>query len=265
MTTKRGSRGLWVFALLVIAIGTGLALSKEGWEDFWRGQVSPGPLSPAHSFLEGECESCHVTLESIPDSRCIGCHADGHALLQRQSTAFHGSIQSCTACHVEHDGSASLRAPMDHQALAQIGAAQSTRNALSNPEAKWFSERLQLLEKSLNDTLRTGNSLLAANELLLVCVICHESKDRHRGFFGRDCGECHATTEWVLAQFRHPGPTNQDCVQCHEAPPSHYMEHFRMISQSVAEQPHAAVEQCYLCHQTTSWNDIRGAGFYDHH
>ena len=30
-------------------------------------------------------------------------------------------------------------------------------------------------------------------------------------------------------------------------------------------QPHADVRQCFLCHQTTAWNDIKGLGRYKHH
>ena len=55
------------------------------------------------------------------------------------------------------------------------------------------------------------------------------------------------------------------CAQCHQAPPSHYMMHFRMVSMTVAGRMHAQVNQCYLCHQTTSWNDIKGVGLYKHH
>lgn len=43
------------------------------------------------------------------------------------------------------------------------------------------------------------------------------------------------------------------------------MEHFKMISMKVAKQEHADVTQCFLCHQTTSWNDIKGVGWYKHH
>jgi hypothetical protein len=38
-----------------------------------------------------------------------------------------------------------------------------------------------------------------------------------------------------------------------------------MISMTVAGQPHARVEQCFLCHQTTAWNDIKRVGWYKHH
>ncbi len=47
-----------------------------------------------------------------------------------------------------------------------------------------------------------------------------------------------------------------------------------MISKPVAQQEDwrvaeccgpVRVDQCYRCHQTTSWNDIKGVGFYKHH
>ena len=43
------------------------------------------------------------------------------------------------------------------------------------------------------------------------------------------------------------------------------MMHFKMVSMKVAGQEHADVTQCFLCHQTTSWNDIKGVGYYKHH
>ena len=43
------------------------------------------------------------------------------------------------------------------------------------------------------------------------------------------------------------------------------MMHFKMISMTVAHMGKAEINQCFLCHQTTSWNDIKGVGFYKHH
>jgi hypothetical protein len=39
----------------------------------------------------------------------------------------------------------------------------------------------------------------------------------------------------------------------------------QMVSMMVASQPHARVDQCFLCHQTDAWNDIKGVGWYKHH
>jgi hypothetical protein len=71
--------------------------------------------------------------------------------------------------------------------------------------------------------------------------------------------------QWAIPEFRHPSPRSTDCAQCHQAPPSHYMEHFHMVSMKVAGKPHARVDQCYQCHQTTAWNDVKGVGWYKHH
>ena len=98
----------------------------------------------------------------------------------------------------------------------------------------------------------------------LDCASCHSNREPHRGLFGAQCGSCHVLTTWRIEGFRHPSPSSTECVQCHQAPPSHYMEHFEMVSQRVAGQ-RARVEQCFACHTTDSWNNIRRTGFYDHH
>ena len=43
------------------------------------------------------------------------------------------------------------------------------------------------------------------------------------------------------------------------------MMHFEMMDQTITGQEHARVEQCFLCHQTDAWNNIRGVGWYKHH
>jgi hypothetical protein len=106
---------------------------------------------------------------------------------------------------------------------------------------------------------------LAPVEAVLNCAACHGTKDRHVGLFGQDCAQCHRTATWAIIEFRHPSPRSTDCAQCHQAPPSHYMEHFHMVSMRVAGKPHAKVSQCFLCHETTAWNDIKGVGWFKHH
>ena len=43
------------------------------------------------------------------------------------------------------------------------------------------------------------------------------------------------------------------------------MMHFKMVSMKTAGVEHADVSQCFLCHQTNAWNDIKGVGWYKHH
>ena len=228
----------------------------------WQHTVLPGELSKAHAFLESNCAACHTPNKGVEAKNCIVCHADNKTVLQRQPSGFHSDIQSCAACHLEHQGRVASTTKMDHAALARIGFKQLK----SEPQRAGVD--VAQIKRWLAETSAEPQPALAhlrPEEALLNCATCHQTKDRHRGLFGNDCAQCHGTTKWTLPQFRHPSSASQSCAQCHQAPPSHYMMHFQMISMGVAHMKKAEVSQCFLCHQTTSWNDIKGAGFYKHH
>ena len=184
--------------------------------------------------------------------------ANNAALLQRQPTAFHADITTCAPCHIEHQGGLAPT-KMDHAAMANIGLSRLDHENASAPQSRWIRRHMN------QNTALIDNANITALEATLNCATCHATKDRHRGLFGTDCASCHAVTKWTVPEYRHPSPNSQDCEQCHQAPPSHSMMHFTMISASVAKQPGAKVNQCYKCHQTTVWNDIRGVGWYKHH
>jgi hypothetical protein len=65
--------------------------------------------------------------------------------------------------------------------------------------------------------------------------------------------------------FFHPSPRSTVCAHCQQAPLSHHMEHFETVSKKVASQKEAQTNQCRVCQQTTSWNDIRGVDLNNHH
>lgn len=228
----------------------------------WQRQVSPGRLSAPHAWLETNCAACHTPVKSAEATKCVGCHANNTALLQRQPTAFHATIGTCSSCHLEHQGTSGRPVLMDHVALADIGleiVRRNIDNASNRRLLAWMRQH-----ESLAPTDPT-HPRVTSREVTLECASCHSTKDRHQKLFGEDCASCHATVSWTIAEFRHPSPRSVDCVQCHQAPPSHYMMHFTMVSQAVARAPDARVDQCFRCHQTTSWNDIRGVGWYKHH
>ncbi len=225
-------------------------------------QVGPGKLSAAHAPFATNCAACHTPIMGIDNAKCISCHADNKALLQRQPTAFHANIGNCASCHVEHQGANANLRVMNHLALAQIGAGVI-------PVVKAIASQS---DKAL---LPSGHPLMSTLEATLDCASCHKTIDKHQGLFGQNCASCHATSQWTIPAFQHPSVRSTDCVQCHQAPPSHYMMHFEMVSKQVAAQGNAqldgccaggiTVRQCYVCHQTTSWNDIKGVGYYKHH
>jgi hypothetical protein len=225
----------------------------------WQRMASPGALSQAHTFLEHNCAACHTAVEGVKASSCVVCHADNKALLQREPSAFHADIGSCAKCHHEHQGQVVSTTTMDHAILARIGLQQMKTASADDPK------RTALVNWLRQSDAPSLTSHLQRAESLLNCTGCHSTKDRHFGLFGANCAQCHGTTKWTIPEFRHPSSASQSCVQCHQAPPSHYMMHFKMISAKVAREPSADVTECFKCHQTTAWNDIRGVGWYKHH
>lgn len=270
----------WLFLLAAMAIVAsfvgvlyspgirrGVARSGLSSEAGWQRMALPGELSRAHAFLKNDCAACHTGGKGVEPSTCIACHADDASLLQRQPTSFHANVSSCRECHIEHRGYAHRPTEMDHAALAKIGFRSLKPEGFR--DAKDEGSQIDLMDW-IGQHRAAGrgtadHSTLTPEEAVLDCATCHSTKDRHQKLFGQDCAQCHGTTKWTIPEFRHPSPTSKACAQCHQAPPSHYMMHFQMVSAKVARQPTAKVNQCYRCHQTTSWNDIKGVGWYKHH
>ena len=237
-------------------------LSKTAWQRM----ASPGALSRAHSFLEHNCAACHTSTKGPEAANCIVCHANNEALLKRQPTAFHANVNSCRECHREHQGIDRRPAEMDHLALAEIGFRQLKANSRPDSEDKVVHKQLfEWINQHQPASQSPAHSSITPQEAVLNCASCHSNKDRHVKLFGQDCAQCHTTAKWTIPEFRHPSSRSMDCAQCHQGPPSHYMMHFKMISARVAGKPRAQVNECYQCHQTTAWTDIKGVGTYKHH
>ena len=269
-------RGMYVLGMLMAfaAIAVGWRFYSNHVESIaWKRHAAPGALSAPHAALENSCEACHTANKGPVDTKCIGCHANETALLQRQPTAFHANIPECAGCHIEHRGRQANLRQMDHPALARIGLQMLDKGPRGNSVSA--DELIRWVNAHPGGPGPTpSHPNLTALEMTLNCGTCHATKDRHAGLFGADCASCHATTQWSLANFQHPSPRSFDCAQCHQAPPSHYMMHFDMVSKKIARQEDervaqccgvAQVNQCQRCHQTTSWNDIKGVGWYKHH
>jgi hypothetical protein len=256
--------GLVVAAIVLVVL---LRNTSLGRAETWQRQASPGRLSASHAYLENNCAACHTSVRGVETASCTGCHANNESLLQRQPSTFHADVGSCRECHPEHQGDNRPPTMMDHAALAKIGLRQlsakggvDTESGLLRKQVVAWSDRQGSGGESV-----VPHANITPLEATLNCATCHSNKDRHFNLFGQDCAQCHATTQWTVPEFRHPSPRSTDCAQCHQAPPSHYMGHFDMVCKKVAGKPHAQVNQCQVCHQTTAWNDIKGVGWYKHH
>jgi len=254
-----------VATLAVIGLAVVLAVPLRFYAEgpstlpLWGAIAGPGPLSRAHAFLGDECGACHTPVQGVTATGCLVCHATDMPRLAKQSTAFHGEIQACGGCHAEHRGQNTRPIAMDHAVLARIGWGRT------GPRPQALGDGIKAMPEFAHLLAGLRGAHPSTDIAALDCQSCHAFRDRHRSLFGADCAACHQTGSWKIAGFLHPSPRSHDCVQCHQAPPSHSMMHFAMVSMPVAGQMHATVEQCFLCHQTDSWNDIKGVGWYKHH
>lgn len=248
------------FLGVAAAVLVPVTISRSGTSalPFWGTVASPGPLSAAHAFLATQCESCHTPNQGIKAESCITCHAPDALTLAKQSTAFHAAIQECRSCHVEHQGLNVRPIRMDHSILTRVGL----RAAHAGPgQGQPATAGAVAIRHFLTDA---GGSPATDGEML-GCASCHAFRDKHQALLGQQCADCHSTETWKVAGFLHPSPKSQECNECHQAPPSHYMMHFAMMDQGITGQGTARVEQCFMCHQTDSFNDIKGAGWFKMH
>ena len=258
------SRSVQLIVAAAVLLGGYFVLPEESalkQASTWQHMASPGRLSHAHANLEKDCAACHTSVQGVDAVKCTLCHAADQDLLQRQPTAFHSSITSCKECHPEHQGMGRRPTMMDHEALSRIGLRELSRETDEERSA------LHTYLQGWTDTEEPAGAGIQVSRLegALACDTCHGNEDEHFGLLGADCSQCHSTSMWTLPEFRHPSPKSRDCAQCHQAPPSHYMMHFNMISAKVARKPRAKVDQCFECHRTTAWTDIPGVGHYKHH
>ena len=250
--------GTIVFAIALIVP---LVIYRSGSAalPFWGAAASPGPLSSAHAFIGQQCEACHTPNQGIAAASCITCHAPDALVLAKQSTAFHATIGECRGCHIEHQGSDVRPIRIDHSVLTAVGVRAAHAGELpGQPKADGLTAVRHFLAGATGDGPATDAAALD-------CVSCHGTRDRHQGWFGTQCADCHATETWKVAGYLHPSPKSQECNQCHKAPPSHYMMHFDMMDKGMTGQANARVEQCFLCHQTDSFNAIKGVGWIKMH
>ena len=253
---------LW--SALIIAVATAASLAMVHFEPAsatWQQFVRPGPLSSRHAYLSDRCTTCHKPTVGVTVTNCTACHANAERLLGRQPTAFHASIEECAACHIEHQPTNLRPLVMDHVALARVGARTLARASRSDTDSAATLKSLETWLRIQRPEQLDANSTREA----LNCAGCHDRRDPHFKRFGSDCAQCHGLETWIIAGYQHPSSRSKECVQCHQPPPSHFMEHFSMVSQKFAGKEHANVDECFECHNTTSWNDIVNVGFYKHH
>jgi hypothetical protein len=220
--------------------------------------LSPGPLSKAHSSLEGDahCGDCHSSGKRVDAGLCLKCHADLGARIAA-GQGLHGlkyKGQACQGCHVEHLGFGT----------SQIRWPGGGPQGLDHEQTGWplnGAHKAAPCNKCHSKTNARGAPTFLG--LSRACTACH--KDRHEGRFGTTCIGCHDETAWSnlrLQDFNHDqahfqlrgAHTTVQCVKCHFDPPKYTGLKFALCG-DCHKDPHSGRlgTACADCHEDTKW------------
>ncbi|HEY2120526.1 MAG TPA: cytochrome c3 family protein [Candidatus Acidoferrum sp.] len=250
------------------------------------GQISPGPLSKAHSSLSGtsQCASCHSFGTSTPTFKCIDCHKEVAQDLSAKH-GYHFEMQmrnpngkDCVRCHLEHNGEAFQLIHWD-------------------PSLQKFDHKLtgyKLEGKHANlacEKCHTPAHMLPANRELIKmkdlsksffgqspsCTPCHS--DPHNGQLGNECTKCHNVESWKAAKDFDHSKTRYPltglhirvpCEKCHKAEtpggPVRYQNMKFDTCTACHVDPHKGEfkKSCESCHTTSSWKNLLPSFDFDH-
>ncbi|MDJ0926533.1 MAG: cytochrome C [Gammaproteobacteria bacterium] len=220
--------------------------------------VMPGPVIAGHADIEVDCDQCHLAFSRDKQADlCRDCHEDV-ATDQAAGTGFHGldaaaSTESCASCHTEHEGRDANVIILDTETFDHD-----------------FTDFLLLGAHLETDCVDCHAADTKYRDAPQACVECHEDDDEHRGGLGRQCADCHSSTEWQETRFDHQehtgyallgGHAEATCLACHvdyrygNTPADCYACH-------VEDDPHNGMNgsDCAFCHTERRWDEL----LFDH-
>ena len=147
-------------------------------------QESPGPLSQAHSHLEGaqNCNQCHTPDHKNQENKCLSCHSEIVERISEKRGYHKDKAEDCTVCHLEHQ------------------------------RLTWKLTGMDITEFDHDET---GYPLKFSHSSIKDCFACHKqeislSREKSRSFLmvHSGCKTCHPSP--------HPG-RQENCRICHDA------------------------------------------------
>jgi hypothetical protein len=249
-------------------------------------QVSPGPLSKAHSSLDGQgqCATCHTFGTLTPTFKCLDCHKEVAKDLFAKH-GFHFQIQmrnpngkDCVNCHLEHNGESSnlIEWPASLQKFDHTLAGYKLEGKHAalicqqchTPAHMLTADRELIKMKDLNKSF-FGQSQ--------NCAPCHT--DPHNSRLGNECTKCHNMETWKSAkEFDHSKTrfaltglhAKVACENCHKPETSGGPARFQNLPfascTSCHIDPHkgAFKKTCENCHTTGGWKNVLPSFTFDH-
>ncbi len=220
------SRGWWVtISICLIAIFVLVIV-------FPTSMLNPGPVLEAHQALQADCFACHTPLLGNHAKKCVTCHqVDRISLFTTQGEpvvatkgSFHQHLteQTCTVCHLEHQGVTGINAmkPFSHTLLQQ-NVRTDCASCHSKPPDSLHQNVASGCDQCHTSTAWTPASFDHATHFQLdrdhnvQCATCHVGNT----FNQYTCYGCHEhTITGIRAEHVEEGIREFDnCVECHRS------------------------------------------------
>lgn len=249
-------------------------------------QISPGPLSKAHSSLSGttQCNSCHEFGTSTPTFKCLDCHKEIAEAL-KDKHGYHAQLhmhdpngKDCVRCHLEHNGEnfnlvrwEPSKEKFDHRL---------TGYKLEGKHASLACEKChtpQHMLPNLRELIKYKNPSRSFFGQSPACTPCHS--DPHKGQLGNECTKCHNVESWKAAKEFDHSKTRYPltglhikvaCEKCHKPDtpggPARYNDMKFGRCNDCHVDPHRGEfkKACDACHTTSSWKTMLPGYDFDH-
>lgn len=241
-------------------------------------QISPGPLSNAHSHLEGisNCTKCHVLGKAETISKCLECHVEIDDLIKRRK-GYHGyspaGRKPCRECHGEHFGRNFQVIKLDtadfnhHLTGYRLEGKHKTADCSD-------CHRQQLIRYPVSQK-KQGTFLGLGSD----CISCHE--DVHQNTLSAVCTSCHDQNAFRPApNFDHSGTRfplagrhrQAACTGCHrqETRNGKPFQKFAGVQYTNCTNCHEDIHQgrfganCRTCHSEFSFKEAGASGTFNH-
>ncbi len=224
---------------------------------------------PHHGSLGPDCAACHTpdgwSPSTFDHNRSIfklnGAHVQVACEKCHMNAMFKGTPLDCFSCHQQNDAH-----------MGQLGRTCEKCHAT----AAWLPAQF---DHNTTGFVLTGSHVNVACKSCHIngiykntprdCFSCHAARDVHNGQYGKNCGVCHQTTQWLRGKFDHNFTAfplvgkhvSVSCMTCHRndifkgTPKNCFSCH--------AKDDHHNGQfgrNCAICHAPNDWKNI----IFDH-
>jgi hypothetical protein len=250
--------------------------------------LNAGQLAEGHQNIKDNCTSCHAVFGGLPNNKCITCHTlsgigkdtfnvnDGDSTDRKVLFHQHLSLQKCTSCHTDHNGTKgeTYIRNFNHEILPA--------NVLSNCGSCHVQPTDSLHKQVINTCSKCHNtkgwksSVQFNHDMILLQNknnrnSCHKKpEDSFHQSLKENCNNCHSTNQWKPSTFDHSAyfildrDHNVECNTCHTQ--NNYIsftcygchEHSEgKIREEHTEHGITNFSNCVSCHRSADEHDIK--------